>query len=107
GVLAEWHLEDVLRPDQVLHKIDVPCTFVGNGAALYRSKIRDNLGERAYISLPSAHLIRASTVARLAWKKLVNGDSDDLTHFAPAYVRKSDAQITRCLDTHDATRCKG
>jgi tRNA threonylcarbamoyladenosine biosynthesis protein TsaB len=95
GVLAEWHHEDVLRPDQTLHKIDAPCTFVGNGAGLYRSIIRDNLGESAYFSHSSAHFIRASTVARLAWKKLVNGDSDDLTHFVPAYVRKSDAQISR------------
>ena len=95
GVLAEWHPEDVLRPDQVLHKIDAPCTFVGNGAVLYRSMIRDILGESAYISHSSGHLIRASTVARLARKKLAYGDSDDLTHFVPAYVRKSDAQISR------------
>jgi tRNA threonylcarbamoyladenosine biosynthesis protein TsaB len=95
AVLAERHPEDVRRPDQVLHKIDAPCTFVGNGAVLYRSIIRDNLGDRAYFSHSSAHFIRASTVARLAWKRLGIGDSDERTHFIPAYVRKSDAQIGR------------
>jgi tRNA threonylcarbamoyladenosine biosynthesis protein TsaB len=95
GVLVERHLEDVLRPDQILHSIDAPCTFVGNGAILYRSIIRDNLGDGAYFSLFSAHLIRASTVARLAWNRLRIGNNDEVTHFVPTYVRKSDAQIGR------------
>jgi len=95
GVLVERHLEGVLRPNQALHSIDAPCTFVGNGAVLYRSMIRDNLGDGACFAHPMAHLIRASTVARLAWKRLENGDSDEIMHFVPAYVRKSDAQIGR------------
>jgi tRNA threonylcarbamoyladenosine biosynthesis protein TsaB len=95
GALVERHFEDVLRPEQALHKIDAPCTFVGNGVVLYRSLIRDNLGETACFAQTSAHFMRASTVARLAWKRLEAGDSDELTHFVPAYVRKSDAQIDR------------
>ena len=95
GILVERHLEDVLRPDQALQSIDAPCTFIGNGAVLYRSIIRDNLGDGAYFTHPLAQYIRASTVARLAFKRLENGDSDEVTHFAPAYVRKSDAQIDR------------
>jgi tRNA threonylcarbamoyladenosine biosynthesis protein TsaB len=95
AVLVERYPENVLRPDQVLDKIDAPCTFVGNGAVLYRSIIRDNLGERAYFTHSLEHIIRASTVARLALKRLRNGDSDELPHFVPAYVRKSDAQISR------------
>ncbi|MGB5421255.1 MAG: tRNA (adenosine(37)-N6)-threonylcarbamoyltransferase complex dimerization subunit type 1 TsaB [Desulfobacterales bacterium] len=95
GVLVERHLEGVLGPNQALHSIDAPCTFVGNGAVLYRSMIRDNLGDGACFAHPMAHLIRASTVARLAWKRLENGDSDEIMHFVPAYVRKSDAQIGR------------
>ncbi len=95
GILVERHLEDVLRPDQALQSIDAPCTFIGNGVVLYRSLIRDNLGDGAYFTHPLAYHIRASTVARLAWKRLGNGDSDKVAHFVPAYVRKSDAQINR------------
>ena len=95
GVLVERHLEGVMRPEHALHSIDAPCTFVGNGAVLYRSLIRDNLGDGAYFAPASAHVIRASTVARLACKRLENGDSDEVTHLVPAYVRKSDAQISR------------
>lgn len=95
GVLFERHLENVLRPDQALLDIDAPCTFVGNGAVQYRSLIRDNLGESAYFAPSSADHIRASTVARLALRRLENGDSDEIRHFVPAYVRKSDAQIGR------------
>jgi tRNA threonylcarbamoyladenosine biosynthesis protein TsaB len=94
-VLVERHPEGVMRPEHALHSIDAPCTFVGNGAVLYRSMIRDSLGESAYFSCASAHVIRASTVARLACKRLENGDSDEVTHLVPAYVRKSDAQISR------------
>jgi tRNA threonylcarbamoyladenosine biosynthesis protein TsaB len=95
GVLVERHPEDVLRPDQALQSIDAPCTFVGNGAVLYRAIIRDNLGDGAYFSHSATHHIRASTVARLAWNGLRNGNSDEVTHLVPAYVRKSDAQIGR------------
>jgi tRNA threonylcarbamoyladenosine biosynthesis protein TsaB len=95
GVLVERHPEDVLRPDQFLHTIDAPCTFVGNGAVIYRAIIRDNLGDSAYFDRSSTDHIRASTVARLALKRLENGDSDEITHFIPVYVRKSDAQISR------------
>lgn len=95
GTLVEQHREAVLRPEHALHRIDAPCTFVGNGAVLHRAMIRDNLGDHAYFAPLSAHVIRASTVARLAWKRLKNGDSDEVAHFVPAYVRKSDAQISR------------
>jgi tRNA threonylcarbamoyladenosine biosynthesis protein TsaB len=108
GVLVERHLEGVMRPEHALHSIDAPCTFVGNGAILYRSLIRDNVGAGAYFSDPSANHIRSSTVARLAWKRLKNGDSDEVSHLVPDYVRKSDARISRRSRGHDAarTRCR-
>ncbi|MGB5615954.1 MAG: tRNA (adenosine(37)-N6)-threonylcarbamoyltransferase complex dimerization subunit type 1 TsaB [Desulfobacterales bacterium] len=93
SILVEQHLEGVMRPEHALHCIDSPCTFIGNGAVLYRSLIRDNLGDGAYFASAQAHVIRAFTVARLACKRLENGDSDEVTYFAPAYVRTSDAQI--------------
>ncbi|MGA9478094.1 MAG: tRNA (adenosine(37)-N6)-threonylcarbamoyltransferase complex dimerization subunit type 1 TsaB, partial [Desulfobacterales bacterium] len=95
SILVEQHPEDVMRPEHALHSIDAPCTFVGNGAVLYRAMIRDSLGKSAYFASAPAHVIRAFTVARLACKRLENGDSDEVTHLVPTYVRKSDAQISR------------
>lgn len=93
--LVERHPEEVLRPDLALHSIDDSCTFVGNGAVLYRSMIRDSLGGSAYFAPSPVNVIRAFTVARLAWKRLENGDSDEVTRFVPVYLRKSDAQVNR------------
>jgi len=95
SIFVEQHPEGVMRPEHAFHSIDAPCTFVGNGAVLYRSLIRDNLGDGAYFASAPAHVIRAFTVARLACKRLENGDSDEVTYLVPTYVRKSDAQISR------------
>ncbi|MDZ7579360.1 MAG: tRNA (adenosine(37)-N6)-threonylcarbamoyltransferase complex dimerization subunit type 1 TsaB [Deltaproteobacteria bacterium] len=95
GVLAECDLEEVLPPELALQAIAAPCTFVGNGAALYHTLIRDSLGGKAFFAHSSAHVLRASTVARLAWRRLENGASDEITHFVPVYLRKSDARINQ------------
>ncbi|MFZ0241771.1 MAG: tRNA (adenosine(37)-N6)-threonylcarbamoyltransferase complex dimerization subunit type 1 TsaB [Desulfobacterales bacterium] len=93
GVLTQRHSARVTPLDRVLRGIDLPCTFIGNGAELYRRQIRDRLEKNAHFARTAAHAIRACTVARLARQRLADGDSDEIARFVPDYLRKSDAQI--------------
>ncbi|MFZ0612150.1 MAG: tRNA (adenosine(37)-N6)-threonylcarbamoyltransferase complex dimerization subunit type 1 TsaB [Desulfobacterales bacterium] len=94
GGLVERHRAQAAAPEQMLLAIDAPCTFIGNGAVLYDSVIRDRLGAMAHFAPAAAHTIRAGTVAHLAWRRLEYGESDDITTFSPDYLRKSDTQVS-------------
>ncbi len=93
GVLTERDPARVAPLDRVLRGIDVPCTFIGNGAELHRPAICERLEENARFAATSAHALRAGTVARLAWIRLTEGDSDDIADLVPDYLRKSDARV--------------
>ena len=94
---GEYHLtyyqpEEVLKPQDAIASIKEPCIFIGNGATLYQSDIKNTLGNRAQIAPEVHNVIRASNVAWLAHQRLVTGDVDDIRRFAPIYLRKSDAE---------------
>jgi tRNA threonylcarbamoyladenosine biosynthesis protein TsaB len=87
--------EQARPPDQVLSQINKPCTFIGSGAQQYRDRIEGELGSLACFPTEADHIIRAATVARLAYERLTAGHNDDTAAFAPTYLRKSDAEINK------------
>jgi tRNA threonylcarbamoyladenosine biosynthesis protein TsaB len=87
--------EQALPPDKALRSIEGTCVFVGNGCVVYRRMIMDLMGQRAHFATAAQHIIRAATVAQLAWRRFDAGDSDDLARFAPTYLRKSDAELNK------------
>lgn len=87
--------EQALPPDMALRSIEGTCVFVGNGSVVYRRIIMDLMGERAHFASATQHIIRAATVAQLAWRRFDAGDTDDLTRFVPTYLRKSDAEMNK------------
>lgn len=95
---AKHHLktqlpEQVSKVQDAIETIDGPCIFVGSGAAHYRAEISDRMGEAAQFASEINNIIRAATVAALAQEQLMRGETDDVMHFTPTYLRKSDAQI--------------
>ncbi len=86
-----------LSPENVISGIDRPYLFVGSGALLYREKIRQALGELAVFAPDDAHILRASTIARLGYERLLKGESDDLASFVPQYLRKADIKMPSAL----------
>ncbi len=110
GKIEKYGREGVMRPEQV-PEILLPeilqresesagrseekdsCLFVGTGARLYREIIRNLLDSKALFSSPQDDLIRAAAVARIAFRRLIEKDADDVVSFTPHYIRKSDAQI--------------
>lgn len=95
SVLSLEENEQALAPDKVLHSIQGTCVFVGNGAVVYRRIIMDLMGKRAHFAPATQNVIRAATVAQLAWRRFDAGDTDDLARFVPVYLRKSDAELNR------------
>jgi tRNA threonylcarbamoyladenosine biosynthesis protein TsaB len=80
---------------KLLDDIQQPCTFVGNGAVLYQKEILNTLPDRALFATAALNDIRATTVARLARQRILEGDVDDIATLVPTYLRKSDAELNR------------
>jgi tRNA threonylcarbamoyladenosine biosynthesis protein TsaB len=65
-----------------------------NGRALFcgdidlevREALRLKLGDRAQFPTPAANLRRPSYLAELAWRRLQDGEDDDLTTLEPIYL---------------------
>ena len=95
--LVSQRPEQVLKPRNAIETIGEPCIFVGSGAALYNAKIIEILGETAHFSSEMNNTIRAATVASLAHKRLSSGETDDIMHFTPIYLRRPDAEINNIV----------
>ncbi len=87
---------------------DLPGTirFIGNGTQLYAQKIKDSLGDRAYIPEPTADCssVNYSSIAQIAklgyqqWNTVKKGSRQLL----PLYLKKHPAQLlTHASDAHE------
>jgi tRNA threonylcarbamoyladenosine biosynthesis protein TsaB len=93
GELIEVVPESVGPPSAVMEKAVLPCLFIGNGAALYQTLLMQGLGPMASFAWTSQNMIRAAAVAQLSLLSFQNGQTDDVEHFGPLYLRPSDAQV--------------
>jgi tRNA threonylcarbamoyladenosine biosynthesis protein TsaB len=91
--LVKEMAEQVLSPEAAITGLNTPALFVGNGALLYRTLIRDRLGDCARFALNCQNTLRASTVAWISMKRFETGDVDDRFRYEPMYIRRPDAKI--------------
>jgi tRNA threonylcarbamoyladenosine biosynthesis protein TsaB len=88
--------DDLLISSQDLSEMICERTvFIGSGAVLYRDLLKDTLGELALFCPSNFNFPRASNCALMGVRKLKNGCEDDLSAFAPRYLRKAEAEIFR------------
>ena len=92
GTLKKELVEGVYAPLKVVDDINEPCLFIGDGALLYKNAIIRKMGKLAHFVPPGQNAIRASTVAYIAMDRFVKKETDDVAHFVPHYIRKSDAE---------------
>ncbi len=84
----------VRSPEEALEAIDEKCLLIGDGALLYRDRIRKRLGGRMVRFAPEgAHRIQPATVGRIAQEALTAGAPCDPNRLSPVYIRKSDAEL--------------
>jgi len=87
------------EPRQWLRQIQRLCLFVGDGAIVYEELIREILGSLAYFAPPYLNRVRASVVAYIGMKQILDGKIADVASLVPHYIRRSDAEIK--LETGD------
>jgi tRNA threonylcarbamoyladenosine biosynthesis protein TsaB len=81
------------EPREWLKQIQRLCLFVGDGATVYGELIRETLGSLAHFAPPYLNRVRASVVAYIGMKQILNGQITDVACLVPHYMRKSDAEI--------------
>ena len=91
--------ENVLTPLAAISDIDEPCIFIGNGAMIYRDMLLDKMGKLAHFAHPIQHTIRASTVGFIGMDNLKNAEVKDIYTLSPHYIRKSDAELNKQMQS--------
>ena len=86
--LERLRKEQALLPETAVEDVDTRCLLIGDGAVAYAERLRAVLGQRMQIAQPFQHIIRASTVACLAYERLLAAQDERMV-LTPHYIRKS------------------
>lgn len=93
GGLERIVSETSIRPVDLLKSLEGPVIFAGEGALLYREAIIDISGSNAIFAPPQCMVPSPANVAYLGLRKAEAGDFSEPVSLAPAYLRKSEAEI--------------
>ncbi len=79
--------------ETIIPKLSEPAFFCGDGWTAYKNPLRKKLGDLVLEPPATFHIIRAASVAELARRRFVKGESDDPKYSSPFYLRPSEAEI--------------
>lgn len=85
--------EQVIKIDDLLSKIIDKTVFLGEGALLYKDKMRSFLGNKAIFAFPQDIYPSPASVAYLGMIKAKMGKFDDPAALTPCYMRRSEAEM--------------
>lgn len=85
--------ERILLVDELCAMIKNKTVFIGDGAKMYKDRIKDNLGSICFFAPPVLNLPRASLMCSVSYEKLKNGIEDNVFSLTPNYIRKSSAEV--------------
>lgn len=94
GVRTKLAEDRVCPVEKLLEELDGSVLFVGDGAALYRERIKALIPGASFASSP-CDFPRASAVALEAAFLLAQGVSTDPDSVSPVYLRKSQAEVNQ------------
>jgi tRNA threonylcarbamoyladenosine biosynthesis protein TsaB len=87
--------EQVTTIDAILTRIDGPTVFCGVISPEIASRLREELGPDAAVPGDGEATARARFVAQLGWRRLNQGEVDDLPTLQPMYLRKPSITVSR------------
>jgi len=90
--LEEYMAVSIEELMELLDRWDEPVYFCGDGIFAYRSDIEERMGGRATFAPPTHAMQRASSIAWLALKRALAGDTQNYWELQPFYLRKSQAE---------------
>ena len=79
--------ERICPPQELLESFSGPALFCGEGAAVWASLIREQLGKQALVVAPPVQAVRLWALAALGWERVASGDFDDPAELQPNYLR--------------------
>ena len=82
-----------VTPQTLIMEVTEKTIFIGDGVKTYAGFLLNRLSPLALFPLPTLHLLRGSTVARLGLQSLRKNESLDLSTLSPTYVRPSEAEM--------------
>ena len=83
----------VVGIEDLVKNISKRTLFVGPGAKLYQKELIHFLGDKACFALNEQSLPSGACVARLGLKKLMSGQTEEITNLEPLYIRISEAEL--------------
>jgi tRNA threonylcarbamoyladenosine biosynthesis protein TsaB len=83
----------VVGIEDLVKNISKKTLFVGPGAKLYQKELIHFLRDKACFALNEQSLPSGACVARLGLKKLVSGQTEEITNLEPLYIRMSEAEL--------------
>jgi tRNA threonylcarbamoyladenosine biosynthesis protein TsaB len=92
GIVKKESMEENFLPEKAIERIDEPCLFTGDGARAYRDIIETIIGGYAHFLPDAFNTVKASTVAFMGMKKMMDNDMEDAGMIVPFYIRKSDVK---------------
>ena len=88
--------EPLLLPfDVFLKTLTEPVILMGDGAGVYRQRLQEQLGDRAFFAPAELGFPRAATVGRLAFERLASGEQDDPKTLVPLYLYPRDSSVRK------------
>lgn len=82
-----------LSPEALAEEIREATLLLGSGARVYQEKFQALLGARAVFISPNPEAPDPGDIAYLGWRRLQQGERDDLESLVPIYLRASDAEL--------------
>jgi len=85
--------EGAFSVNRLLSMVECPTIFLGEGALLYKDAIVQTLEDRALFGPPPQMVPSPANVALICMRKAERGDYTDAAGAAPAYHRRSEAEL--------------
>ena len=96
GMLTEELSERAIRTEEIVRSASTEKTvFLGDGVDVYADRIASVMQAEFTIAEPPLRYPRGANMAKLAAQKALNEEPKDPAQIEPAYLRKSNAELTR------------
>lgn len=91
----------IRKPAELVEQIREPVQFLGDGLEKYGEVLKVGLGSYFQRLTKNIRTPLASTIAFLGTARLANGEADRIEDLEPFYLRRTDAEIAKGINSQD------
>lgn len=85
----------VMPPAKLLESLTEKVLLIGDGVPQYRQVVEAVAGDKILLPWDTAHQLRASQAAWLAYRRWIHQDLSTAAELLPTYIRPSDAELSK------------